>query len=198
MPLFDINKLEAFSPNIELTSVYKKTQRWIKSGKILQLRKGLYMSREYFEKNQFDENFRVFIANNLLFPSYVSGAYVLQRYEILTDITHPITSVTLKSSRKYTNKMGNFLYNSISEDLYTGYKAEFYGMERVHVASKAKALFDFLYFKYLKVKNMPDDLLGHERFDLSTFIKEDKKEFEKYCDLSRGTLFKNLSNILFI
>ncbi len=90
LPFLNMTILKRFFPNIKKFSLYQKIKRWIDIGKILQLRKGLYMSRVYFEKNQFDENFRVFIANNLLFPSYVSGAYVLQRYEILTDITHPI------------------------------------------------------------------------------------------------------------
>lgn len=193
----NINQLKVLFSDIQLNSVYKKIQRWIKAGKIIKLRNGLYLTKEYFEKNQSFNNFRIFIANNLLYPSYVSGAYILQNYEILTDITYTITSVTLKSSRKYNNEIGDFIYNSMSDELYTGYVQETYLDQTVYLASKAKALFDFLYFKYYGNKLLPENILERERFDLSGFTEKEKKEFQKYCDLSRGTLFQNAANLLF-
>lgn len=198
LPLINIAILEMVFPTINRFSIYQKLKRWNDAGKILNLKKGLYMPYSYFQRHQNDFNFHVFIANHLREPSYVSGAYILQRYDALTEgLSYPITSVTLKSSRSYVNSLGDFVYHSISESLYTGYRIESYNNQNVYVASKSKALFDFFYFKYLNVKDFPPYLKDRERIDLHIFNRSDRKEFKKYCRLSHFQLFKTLPNLLF-
>ncbi len=121
----------------------------------------------------------------------MSGAYVLQSHDILTEAVYPITSITLKTTRRYSNKIGDFVYSSISPKLYAGYRRLLYKDEPVYVASLAKALFDYLYIKYFGSKLKPEEIKERERLNLEKFTKKDIKEFRAWCKLSgRGSMVK--------
>lgn len=197
LPFFGSEVLRTFYPNLKIPSLYQKVKRWLDRADFVQLKKGLYMTATYWRTHQSDPNFKVFLSNSLRYPSYVSGAYLLQRYDMLTEINYPITSVTLKSSRTYTNKIGVFIYYSITDDLYTGFETEKYGEETVYIASRAKALFDFFYFKYGKTKVFPSDIKERERISMEKLTIREKKEFRMYCEKCRLRIFKNLPYLLF-
>lgn len=197
LPFFGSEVVRTYYPRLKEASFYQKMKRWLDRGDLIQLKKGLYMTKEYWRAHQQDENFGVFIANHLRYPSYVSGTYVLQRHGMMTDVTYPITSVTLKSSRTYSNLFGTFVYSSIAEDLYTGFMTASSGIETVYVATRIKALFDFFYFKYAKAKSFPSDLLEHERIDLEKITTREKKEFRAYCKRCHRRMFHKLPDLLF-
>jgi len=184
LPYFRTSHLEAFLPYLKKTSLYQKISRWLKKGEIIELKKGYYVTKEYKEKNISDPNYLFYLANILRYPSYVSSAYILQKYDIPTEITYPITSVTTKTTRIYANSLGNFIYYSISPKLYKGYNRQLFKTEPIYVASLAKALFDYLYFKYAKRKIKADEIILRERLNLENFKKNDIKEFKKYCRLA--------------
>ncbi len=197
LPYFRTSHLEVFFPLLKKASLYQKISRLIKKGDIIKLKNGFYVTKEYKEKHVSDPNYFYYLANILRYPSYVSGVYVLQNYDILTDITYPITSITAKTTRKYSNKLGNFIYYSISPKLYTGYKRLLYKDEPVYAASIAKALFDYLYIKYFKSKFKPEDIIQRERLNLERFTEEDIGEFKNYCELSKIKTLIELSAKLF-
>lgn len=197
VPFFQKNILKIIFADIKPDSLTQKIRRLIKNGTIIQLKRGLYTTRVYFRTNQDEINLRIRFANKIRYPSYVSGAYMLQYYNMLTDIVHPVTSVTVKSSRKYSNKIGEFIYYSISEKLYTGYIAKKDGDNTIYIASRAKALFDFFYFKYWGTKKFPDNLKERERIDYDALGKNEIKQFKNYCALSHLKYFRILPNLLF-
>lgn len=197
LPLFGSEVIKSFYPHLKSASFHQKMKRWLDRGELIQLKKGLYMTKEYWRAHQQDLNFSVFVANHLRYPSYVSGPYILQRHDMMTEVMYPMTSVTLKSSRTYSNALGTFVYSSISESLYHGFTTESFGLETVYVASRIKALFDFFYFKYAKAKTFPSDLLERERIDLEKLTEREKKEFRGYCKKCHRRLFHNLPFILF-
>ena len=145
LPFFRMSHFEVFFPWLKKASLYQKISRSLKKGEIIKLKKGFYVTKEYKEKHSSDVNYFYYLANILRYPSYVSGAYVLAGHDILTEAVYPITSVTLKTTRRYTNNIGEFVYSSISPKLYVGYRRLFYKDEPVYAASLAKALFDYLY-----------------------------------------------------
>lgn len=197
LPYFRISHFKSFLPYLKKPSLYQKISRSLKKGNIIKLKKGFYTTKEYGELHSSDLNYFYYLANILCYPSYVSGAYVLQNYNILTDITYPITSITTKTSRKYYNKLGDFIYYSISPKLYTGYKRLLYEDEPIYVASVAKALFDYLYLKYFITKLGPEKIISRERLNLESFSKKDIKEFEKYCKLSNKKILIKLCAKMF-
>lgn len=197
LPFFGSEVIKTYYPHLKKASFHQKMKRWLDRGELIQLKKGLYISKEYWRAHQQDENFNVFVANHLRYPSYVSGAYILQRHGMMTDVTYPVTSITLKSSRTYSNLLGTFMYSSIAADLYTGFATESHGIETVYVATRIKALFDFFYFKYAKVRAFSPDLLERERIDLEKITDREKKEFRGYCKQCHQRLFHQLPFILF-
>lgn len=120
--------------------------RFLKYNEIVQCKKGLYVSVDFFEKNKNDISYLFFLANITRTPSYVSSWAALQYYGLTTESIHTITSVTPKVTRTYWTKAGSFAYQSIKKELFSDFylaKAKF----DFFIASPSKALFDLLYFK---------------------------------------------------
>src|SRR4030042_1907913 len=89
------------------------------------------------------------VSTILLPHSYLSLEYVLQQRGILTEITYPVTAITIKNTRTILNSLGTFVYRHIQPHLYFGFQImESYGVPYAQ-ASTAKALFDYLYLRPL-------------------------------------------------
>jgi len=159
-----------------------KIARLTRSGYLLVLKKGLYVTNSFYEKTNKD-SYSGYIANILRFPSYISLEWVLSREGIIPESVYITTSMTTKTSRVYTNFLGNFTYKNIKKDLFVGYREEKWEDKRFWLATRAKALFDFLYLK--KLTNIRQDL--HDfRFNWSNIAKKDLDEFEKYVSLAKS------------
>jgi hypothetical protein len=168
-------------------TVTKNIYRWIKSGDLIKLKNGLYISKEVFDRYNNRDSFKCLIANKLRTPSYVSLEYVLSKHNILTETTYPITSVTLKTSRNYENKCGIYTYKSIKNSLFLGYKVENFLSNSYYIATKEKALFDYLYFKKDTLPNNLNNinLVKELRLDLDIFSKSELKSLKKFAEISK-------------
>jgi predicted transcriptional regulator of viral defense system len=116
---------------------------WKKEKRILALKKGLYVLNEYDRKTTPS---REFVANQLVFPSYVSMEYALSFYGMIPEKTFQVTSVTTKKTRNVQNAFGNFVYRSMKTSCFFGYLSirDENGLS-VLMAEKEKALLDFVY-----------------------------------------------------
>jgi len=154
--------------------------RFLKYKEIFQLKNGLYVSADFFDKNRKDISYSFYLANILRTPSYVSLWAALQYYGLATEAIHSVTSVTLKVTRDYQIKAGNFSYQSINKEYFSDFFLK-KGKFDFFIASPAKALFDLLYFRTSrfrgvsleKIKILIEDL----RID---FDEMDKAEQEKF------------------
>lgn len=84
------------------------------------------------------------IANFLVFPSYISLDTALSYYGILSQFPYGITSITLLKSRRV--KLQNKLY--IFSRIKNQYFRDFVKIDDFLIATREKALFDYLYFIY--------------------------------------------------
>lgn len=193
---FDKNTLSQF---IELSdsSLYAAINRWLKKGRIIQLKKGLYVTSDYLDKMSGSQSYLEFIANKLKSPSYLSLEHVLQKYSILSESVFSITSITLKSKRIYKNRLGAFIYRNVRENLFSGYTIKRNDGFEIKEASKAKALFDYLYLKLFRVKSPNKELINSLRLNLDEFTSKDKQEFCSYCQLPEIKKYKALPSLLF-
>ncbi len=169
--------------------------RLMKAGQIIQLKKGVYMTRRFFEQHRADPDFAPMVSAILIPQSYLSLEYILQRNAILTEMTYPVTAVTLKQTRVFENKLGTFSYRNIKTDLYQGFIfSEYLGIPFAQ-ASVAKALFDFLYLrpwtggKRLAGYDLAEDL----RLNLEDISENDRVEFAAYVEISKS---KKMDRIL--
>jgi predicted transcriptional regulator of viral defense system len=167
---------------LEDSTVNTYISRFLKYKEIYRLKNGLYVSADFFDKNKNAISYSFYVANIIRTPSYVSSWAALQYYNLATEAIHSITSVTLKVTREYQTKAGNFAYQSINKKLFSDFslvngKFDFY------IASPSKALFDLLYFKTnqfsgLSVENIKA-MVAELRIDMSEMSEEEQVKFYK-------------------
>ncbi len=171
--------------------------RYVKRGILLRLRKNLYVAKSYLdqaERKGIFSDYVEFTANKLYAPSYLSLEYVLHEHNLLTDLPRNITSVGMRKTDHFSNELGNFIYHTIKEDLFCGFKVIKKGNFSILKATKAKALFDFLYFrKRLLVDRKAIEAL---RLNLDEFNKNDFKELEGYVAKEGSAKMKEIINWL--
>lgn len=192
---FDKNTLSQFV-TCSARALYENINRWLKKGILIQLKKGMYVTNQYYLSAKDKGLYREFLANKLREPSYLSLEYVLQKYGVLTEAIYSYTSVTLKSKRIYHNKLGNFIYHNIKEDLFTGYTINSRDGIEIKEASVAKALFDYLYYKLRHANNISVELLMSLRLNLDLFSYKDFKELALYSERCGWKKFKSLTKLL--
>ena len=170
--------------------------RWRKSGRILPLKKGMYMTNRFYELHVRDTLFTEAISAIIFPQSYLSLEFVLQKHNILTEATYPVTCITPKNMRKVVNQIGAFWYRNIRPDLYYGFAAREYNGIRFFTASLAKALFDYLYLRPIPVKYRSEktDLAEELRLNLDEASKDERDEFALYVEKSKSHKMTEILN----
>jgi hypothetical protein len=169
----------------------------MKAGQIIQLKKGVYMTRRFYERHRAEVDFAAMVSAILIPQSYLSLEYVLQASGILTETTYPVSAVTLKQTRVFENQLGTFTYRNIKAGLYRGFTfSEYQGVSFAR-ATAAKALFDFLYLRpwpggRVGGYNLTEDL----RLNLDDFPEHEREAFAAFVETSQSKKMERiLSNL---
>lgn len=194
IPCFTKQNLRIFWKGSEF-ALNERIKRALKSGRLLKLKKGLYTTNIYCLKEPEKSKFKEFIALKLRFPSYLSTEYVLAKYELLTEITFPLTSVTTKTGRTYQNFLGTYRYSNLKKELYFGFEESSFYQNKYFIATKAKAMFDFLYLKK-NIGDLKKEILEGLRINWDNFTKNDFLLFQEYVSKSRSKKMEKISKIL--
>jgi len=170
--------------------------RWGQAGHILPLKKGVYMTRQFYEQHRADYLFSGAVSAILLPQSYLSLEYILQQHNLLTEVTYPITCITTKNTRRIVNSIGTFLYRHIRADLYRGFTITEYFSIRIAQASLAKALLDYLYLRPLPVayRHPKINLVEELRLNLDEFSLKDREEFSRFVEESHSQKMMDILN----
>ena len=176
----------------------KLAHRWIKTNKIMRLKKGIYMANEFYLRHSGQIGFLEMLSVVIQPFSYLSREYILQKHEMLTSINFLVTAITNKNTQNTNNKIGGFSYKHIKLTLYTGFTKKQYFNIPCFEASKAKALFDYLYLKplplFMRTKNY--NIAKDLRLNLSNWKNKDLVEFSKYIKLANSKkMFYILNNL---
>jgi predicted transcriptional regulator of viral defense system len=188
IPYFTIEGFKQVSGMDDPHQVRVLLHRWARAGHMLPLKKGMYMTRRFHDGHHRDPQFLPAVSAILLPHSYLSLEFMLQRHNLLTEVTHPITCITTKNTRKITNSIGTFWYRHIREDLFYGFIiTEYFGIQ-IAEASPAKALFDHLYLRPLPAfqRDTGLDLAGELRLNLEELSATDRDEFSNYVETSQN------------
>lgn len=176
-------------------------QKLLSQKLLIPLKKGVYISsyyRDLISQNPSEKEwYLVYLANMLRTPSYVSLEYVLSRYNVIPEASFAVSSITTKTSRLYTSELTSFLYRSIKEELFFGYENQSFKDKTIRMASKGKALFDFLYLKSFENKDMMASYLfdtGRINWDVLTI--KDKDEFTKTIIISSSKKMQSILSLL--
>lgn len=183
----------------DYNSVKDKIASLEKSGKIIRLKRGLYViSSEISGKLLSLE----LIANHIYGPSYLSMETALVFYGLIPERVYLQKSVTTKPAKKFTNTLANFEYIHCKKDYFPiGIKQIVDNNISFLIASPEKALCDLICFtSQLRprfVKSMQTFLENDLRLDMEAFYKMDKEIFEKCATKSKKkTEIMNLIKLL--
>lgn len=166
---------------------------------LIPLKKGVYSSSFYLEEIKEKGLYDLYLqqlANVLREPSYISLESALSYYGLIPEESFNITSITIKSSRIYKSPLTLFIYRNIKSNLFIGFnqKNETNPIQR---ATKAKALFDYLYLKKFNNKEEMEFFLEEKgRFNWFIFGKDDFKEFEQYVKISKSKKMAKIFRII--
>ena len=117
--------------------------RWTKQGLLVQLKRGLYLLNR---NDRSREPSRFFLANQMLFPSYISLESALAFYHIIPEGVYQTTSVTSGKPAQFATPEGTFVFRHVKQSLFFGFDSirDERGFE-VLMAEPEKALLDFFY-----------------------------------------------------
>lgn len=170
----------------------KKIAQLGRIGYLKTIKNGLYVSGTYVDKEP-GELYMQFVANILRSPSYISTEYVMAKEGLIPESVYWITSVTTKSSRKYSNFLGNFSYRNIKKPLFFGFRQVSWNGNIIYTASKAKALFDYFYLK--STYNIKADVYD-ARINWDNFSEDDLLELTEYVKLSKSIKMNNILKVI--
>jgi predicted transcriptional regulator of viral defense system len=191
-PFFTINNVKTLFSDLKDADLRDMLWHWVESGFIIRLKRGEYVTRSYFEAHKGTDAYLEYMANNLVAPSYLSDVYVLSQHNFLTEITYPITSITLKTPRIIDNVLGHFIYRNVKSELFNGYETIEYEKNRyIYKATLAKAFFDYIYLRQHSFI-LNDNYIDSLRFNWDVLIASDIQELSRYTNVIKSKKTKAL------
>ena len=130
------------SGNESVHQVRLQLSRWVKAGRLLQLRRGLYALAPTWRKV---EPHPFLVANRLQRGSYVSLQSALACHGVIPEHVPVVTSVGPGRPETVRNPLGAFQFNHLADGLLFGYsRVEVAPRQFAFVASPEKALLDLV------------------------------------------------------
>jgi hypothetical protein len=140
-PVFETGFLLA--GNIDAADLRRQLSRWVTSGHLVQVRRGLYALAPPYRKT---EPHPFLVANRLVRGSYVSLQSALAHHGLIPEHVPVTTSVTTGRPQHRENPFGSFEYHHCPPARLTGYRMENVGGgQEALVATPAKALADLIH-----------------------------------------------------
>lgn len=140
-PVFSSSILKA--GNAMPSKIQLQLTRWVKAGKLIQLRRGLYALAEPYRKTN---PHPFLVANRMKRASYVSLQSALAHYGLIPEYVPVVTSVTTGRPEHLRTKLGSFTFRHIKKAVFKGFqKIEVSTGQFAFIASPEKSLADLLY-----------------------------------------------------
>ena len=140
-PLFETGFLLA--GDVDPADVRRQLSRWVASGRVVQLRRGLYALAPPYRKT---EPHPFLVANRLVRGSYVSLQSALAHYGLIPEHVPVVTSLTTGRTQRRESPFGSFQFHHCPPEALTGYRVErLGGGQEALVATPAKALADLVH-----------------------------------------------------
>ncbi len=142
-PVFETGLLLAGA--VDVGDVRRQLSRWTKSGRVYQLRRGLYALAPPFQKVR---PHPFLVANRMVHGSYVSCQSALAHYGLIPEHVPVVTSVTTGRPTRRDTPLGSFDFRHVKRELLRGYRLiELGGGQRAFVAAPEKALLDLIWLQ---------------------------------------------------
>ena len=129
--------------DVDSVHVRRQLGRWVKAGKVYQLRRGLYALAPPYQQTR---PHPFLIANQLVRPSYVSLQSALAYYGLIPEYVPVTTSVTSDRPQEFATPLGKYQFQRVKKERFFAFNLEDLGDEQdAYVAAPEKALLDLAY-----------------------------------------------------
>ncbi len=176
LPVLDTRVLTGLSK--DALSFRVQISRWVKSGKLIQLKRAMYLLAPPYRKIFPSQ---LYIASVLKSPSYISLEKAFEFYDLIPERVIVNTSVTTKRPEKFETPAGRYEYQHVKPSLFWGYTAVNWDGQTVFMATPEKALLDFFYLRHVEVSMdylIEMRLQNVEVINIDKLV-EDAKRFKK-------------------
>lgn len=174
---------------------------------LILLKKGLYIFGRNYLREPDKRTLLEFLASRICEPSYISLEYAMMEHGLLShggdgsgNHAMPITSLTTKTGGNFTNYLMTFSYINIKSSLFFGFEERKFRNMTYGMATKAKALFDYLYLrrdlKRRNKKRLRKQLFEEFGVQWLKFSEKDFEEFGRYVWKSNSTKMITVWEIL--
>ena len=181
----DYTSLQSVYPSHR--SLNDKVSALEKQGAIIRLKRGMYVVSPQITQRAISTEL---IANHLYGPSYVSMESALRFHGLIPERVFNTTSMTIKRSRTFKNRFGQFDYIYCPADYYPiGISQIIQDDYAFLVATPEKALCDLIaYTPKLQLRSVKSLLVFLEediRLDMDAFYRMDPSVFEKCVEVGK-------------
>lgn len=129
-------------------SISVQLSRWVKSGKLIEPKRGLYVVKEPYRRIEIYEPYLAFVLKK---PSYISFEKSLEYHNLIPEGVPVFTSITTKRQSCFKSELGIFRYFHIKPSLFWGYFSVTVKKQTGFIAFPEKALLDLIYMRNIKV-----------------------------------------------
>lgn len=184
LPLFETSLLLA--GDVDPDDVRRQLSRWVRAGKIKQLRRGLYTLTPPYQKVS---PHPFLIANAMAPGSYVSMQSALAYYGLIPEYVQVTLSVTPSRPAQWE---GNFIFRHIAPHLFFGYQSvDLPEGQKAFIATPEKAVLDLA---HLTPNSDNPDFLNELR--LQNLERLDLKRLEEYARRSKKPKWLRVARLL--
>ena len=163
LPVFETGLLVAGS--VDVADIRGQLARWTRSGRVLQLRRGLYTLAPPWRQCQ---PHPFLVANQLARSSYVSCEAALAHAHAIPEYVAETTSVTTSRPHTRTNALGRFSFRHLKGALFFGYQLQdLANDQQAFIATPEKALLDMVHL--------------HPGADDRAYLQELRLDYDALC-----------------
>lgn len=163
MNIYEIKKLSPFEEvgYLQLMQTLKnyaeprnKIQSFLKKKELIRVKKGLYV---FGQKAALKPYSLKHLANLIYGPSVISLEYALSFYNMIPERVEEITNITIRRNKLFETPVGRFSYCYLSPRKYVCGVTQILDEGRnILIATKEKALCDYLTLKTVPLKNLKE------------------------------------------
>jgi predicted transcriptional regulator of viral defense system len=172
-----------------LPALRLQLSRWVKSGRLIQLAKGLYTLAEPYRKRT---PHPFVLANAMKKASYVSLQSALGYFGMIPEHVPTVTSATTQRPARVETPLGRFLFRHIKKSWFRGYQRVDLGSgQKAFVATPEKALLDLVY-----LTPKADDYGFLVELRLQSLESLDRKVLVQWAEIGRSPKLRRVVRLL--
>lgn len=141
------NLMEIFTEEYSKSSAHNRIQSLYKAGWFLRIKKGLYLIIENLTSRSISDISLLLIAQAINKESYISLHSALNHYQMFDQYSKSVSVINLNISKKINFENNEIKFIKIAKKYYFGFEQARINGKLVQVATKEKALLDYLYLE---------------------------------------------------